>query len=103
MVLHAETRSALMRLMRAILTIACASVAFAAGAQPQDALRSCRQIRDDGARLKCYDRLDASSSSRTGKPAESKPGAGTSWLVNAETSPLDDSPLASARPGSLDG
>ena len=52
--------------MRAILTIACASVAFAAGAQAQDALKSCRQIKDDGERLKCYDRLDASSSSRTG-------------------------------------
>ena len=89
--------------MRAILTIACASVAFAAGAQAQDALRSCRQIRDDGERLKCYDRLDASSSSRTGRPAESKPGAGTSWIVNDEKSPLDDSPLVSAALESSDG
>ena len=103
MVLHAETRSALMRPMRAILTIACASVAFAAGAQAQDALRSCRQIKDDGERLKCYDRLDASSSSRTGRPAESKPGAGTAWIVNDEKSPLDDSPLVSAALESSDG
>ena len=103
MVLHAETRSALMRPMRAILTIACASVAFAAGAQAQDALRSCRQIRDDGERLKCYDRLDASSSSRTGRPGESKPGAGTAWIVNDEKSPLDDSPLVSAALESSDG
>ena len=89
--------------MRAILTIACASVAFAAGAQAQDALRSCRQIRDDGERLKCYDRLDTSSSSRTGRPAESKPGAGTGWIVNDEKSPLDDSPLVSAALESSDG
>src|SRR6516225_8468566 len=94
-----------MRPMRAILTIACASVAFAAGAQAQaqDALRSCRQIKDDGERLKCYDRLDASSSSRTGRPAENKPGAGTAWIVNDEKSPLDDSPLVSSALESSDG
>src|ERR1700730_13488851 len=103
MVLHAETRSALMRPMRAILTIACASVAFAAGAQAQDASRSCRQIKDDGERLKCYDRLDTSSSSRTGRPAESQPGAGTGWIVNDEKSPLDDSPLVSAALEASDG
>src|SRR5207245_4057147 len=100
---HAETRSALMPPMRAILTIACASVAFTCAAQSQDALRSCRQIRDDGERLKCYDRLDASSSSRTGRPGESKPGAGTGWIVNDEKSPLDDSPLVSAALESSDG
>src|SRR5260370_34932033 len=95
MVLHAETRSALMRLMRAILTIACASVTFAASAQAQDALRSCRQIRDGGERLKCYDRLDASSSSRTGRPAESTPVAGTAWTFNGEKTPVADTPLVS--------
>jgi len=89
--------------MRAILIIACASVAFAAGAQAQDALRSCRQIKDDGERLKCYDRLEASSSSRTARPAESKPGTGTAWIVNDEKSPLDDSPLVSAALESSDG
>jgi Type VI secretion system VasI, EvfG, VC_A0118 len=89
--------------MRTTLTIACASVVFAAGAQAQDALRSCRQIKDDGERLKCYDRLDISSSSRTSRPAESKPGAGTAWIINDEKSPLDDSPLVSAALESSDG
>ena len=92
-----------MRPMRVIVTLVCASVAFAAGAQAQDALKSCRQIRDDGERLKCYDRLDTSSASRTGRPAESKPGAGTGWIVNDEKSPLDDSPLVSAALESSDG
>jgi hypothetical protein len=89
--------------MRAILTIACASVAFAAGAQAQDALKSCRQIKDDGERLKCYDGLDTSSSNAPGRPAESKPGAGAAWVVNDEKSPLDDSPLVSAALPSSDG
>ncbi len=89
--------------MRAILTIACASVVFAAGAQAQDTLKSCRQIKDDGERLKCYDGLDTSSANAAGRPAESKPGAGTAWVVNDEKSPLDDSPLVSAALPSSDG
>src|SRR5262249_61948457 len=89
--------------MRTMLTIACASVLFAAGAQAQDALKSCRQIKDDGERLKCYDGLDISSANATGRPAESKPGAGTAWGVNGEKSPPDDSPLGSAAPPSSDG
>ena len=88
--------------MRATLTIACASVLFAAGAQAQDALKSCRQIKDDGERLKCYDGLDTSANA-TGRPAESKPGAGAAWVVNDEKSPLDDSPLVSAALPSSDG
>jgi hypothetical protein len=86
--------------MRAILTIVCASVVFAAGAQAQDALKSCRQIKDDGRRLKCYDGLDTSSANATARPADSKPGA---WVVNDEKSPLDDSPLVSAALPSSDG
>src|SRR5262249_56475614 len=68
--------------MRAILTIACASVLFAAGAQAQDALKSCRQIKDDGERLKCYDGLDTSSANATARPAESKPGPAPPWAAN---------------------
>jgi hypothetical protein len=89
--------------MRAILTIACASVAFAAGAQAQDALRLCRQIKDDAERLKCYDGLNASSSSATGAQAGSRQGAGAAWQVSDEKSPLDDSPLVSAALPSGDG
>jgi hypothetical protein len=82
--------------MRAILTIACASVVFAAGAQAQEALKRCHQIKDDGERLKCYDGLATSSSNATGKQAESKEGADGVWEVRDEKSPLDDSPLVSA-------
>src|SRR5205085_8411328 len=82
--------------MRAILTIACASVVFAAGAQAQEALKRCQQIKDDGERLKCYDRLDTSSPNATGKPAESKERADASWEVRDERSPLDDTPLVTA-------
>src|SRR5262245_65165094 len=89
--------------MRAILTIACASVVFAAGAQAQDALKLCRQIKDDAERLKCYDGLDTSSLNATGRPAERQPDAGTAWVVNDEKSPLDDSPLVSAALPSSDG
>jgi Type VI secretion system VasI, EvfG, VC_A0118 len=89
--------------MRAILTIACASVVFAAGAQAQEALKLCRQIKDDAERLKCYDGLDTSSSNATGRPAESQQGAGAAWVVNDEKSPLDDSPLVSAALPSSDG
>src|SRR5262249_61694833 len=78
--------------MRAILTIACASVVFAAGAQAQDALKLCRQIKDDAERLKCYDGLDTSSLNATGRPAERQPGAGTAWVVNDEKTPPGDSP-----------
>src|SRR4029450_12079541 len=89
--------------MRAILTIACARSVFAARAQAQDTFKSCRQIKDDGERLKCYDGLDTSSANAAGRPAESKPGAGTAWGVNDEKSPLDDSPLVSAALPSSDG
>ena len=82
--------------MRAILTIACASFVFAAGAQAQEALKRCHQMKDDAERLKCYDRLDASSSNATGKQAESEERADGGWEVRDEKSPLDDSPLVSA-------
>src|SRR5262249_57003521 len=85
--------------MRAILTIACASVVFAAGAQAQDALKSCRQIKDDGERLKCYDGIDTSSLNATGRPAERQPDAGTAWGVNDDKSPLAyNPPLSDPRP-----
>jgi len=89
--------------MRAILIIACASVTFAAGAQAQDALRACRQLKDDAERLKCYDRLDTSVSNAPRGQRESKPDAVTGWVVNDEKSPLDDSPLVSAALASGDG
>jgi hypothetical protein len=92
-----ETGSALLRpSMRAILTIACASVVFAAGAQAQEALKRCQQIKDDAERLKCYDRLDPSSPNAAGKPAESKERTDGVWDVRDEKSPLDDSPVVSA-------
>lgn len=80
--------------MRAILllTVACASIAFTAGAQAQEAVRLCRQIKDDGDRLKCYDRIDTPSSSSAGTTTE--PAA--AWEVSEEKSPLDDTPLVQA-------
>src|SRR5262245_25171238 len=80
--------------MRTTLIIACAVVVFAGGAKAQDA--PCRQIKDDGKRLKCYDRLDRSSSSARETPRPSRPGGDTGWIVTDEKSPLDDSPLVSA-------
>jgi Type VI secretion system VasI, EvfG, VC_A0118 len=88
--------------MRAILTIACASVVFTASAQAQDALKLCRQIKDSDERLKCYDRLDTSAATAPGRPA-GQPGADAAWVVNDERSPLDDSPLVSAALPSSDG
>jgi hypothetical protein len=82
--------------MRTTLIIACAIVVFAAGAQAQDPLKPCRQIKDDGKRLKCYDRLDRSSSNARERMGQSRPGGDTAWIITDENSPLDDSPLVSA-------
>ena len=82
--------------MRSTLIIACAIVVFAAGAKAQDALKPCRQIKDDGKRLKCYDHLDRSSSSARAGLGQSRPGGATAWIITDEKSPLDDSPLVSA-------
>ena len=90
--------------MRALLTTAYAIVFFCAGAQAQEALRPCRQLKDDAERLKCYDRLDASSSSSaTGTQAESKQGGDGIWELRDEKSPLDDTPVVSAQLPSSDG
>ena len=91
------------REMRAIFIIACAGLTFAAGAQAQDAVRACRQLKDDAERLKCYDRLDTSASNAPRGQRESKADAETGWVVNDEKSPLDDSPLVSAALTSGDG
>jgi hypothetical protein len=82
------------------LMIACAMAVFAVGAHAQD--NPCRAIKDDGKRLKCYDRLDRSSSSprETARPA--RPGGDTAWIVTDEKSPLDDTPLVSAALASSD-
>ncbi len=89
--------------MRAIFIIACAGLSFAAGAQAQDAVRACRQVKDDAERLKCYDRLDTSASNAPRGQRESKADAATGWVVNDEKSPLDDTPLVSAALTSGDG
>jgi len=89
--------------MRAILITAYAGLLFATGAQAQDALRACRQLKDDAERLKCYDRLDTSASTAPRGQRDSRPEAETGWVVNDEKSPLDDSPLVSAALASPDG
>src|SRR5438477_601570 len=63
------------REMRAIFIIACVGLSFAAGAQAQDAVRACRQVKDDAERLKCYDRLDTSASNAPRGQRESKADA----------------------------
>src|SRR5512133_2541957 len=88
--------------MRTSLIIACAIAAFAAGAQAQDAFNPCRQIKDDGKRLKCYDRLDRSSPNAQERPRQSRPGGDTAWTITDEKSPLDDSPMVSAALSSSD-
>ena len=88
--------------MRTVI-IVFASVAFTAGAHAQSALSACRAIKDDGERLKCYDRLDTSASNAPRGQRESKADAATGWVVNDEKSPLDDSPLVSAALTSGDG
>jgi len=81
--------------MRVPLIIACAGLLLATGAHAQEALKLCRQIKDDGERLKCYDGIDVSASNPASPPAESKQ-AGAHWLITDEKSPLDDSPQVSA-------
>ena len=88
--------------MRTSPIIACAFAAFAAGAQAQDASTPCRQIKDDGKRLKCYDRLDRSSPNAQERSAQRGSGGDTGWIITDEKSPLDDSPLVSAALASTD-
>ena len=59
-------------------------------------------IKDEGKRLKCYDRLDRSSSGAQERSAQRRGGGDTGWIVNDEKSPLDDSPLVSAALASSD-
>jgi hypothetical protein len=75
--------------MRTTLIIACAIVVFAAGVQAQDALKPCRQIKEDGKRLKCYDRLDRPSSNARERLGQSRPAGDTAWVITDEKSPLD--------------
>ena len=82
--------------MRAIVTIACAGLLVATAAHAQDALKLCRQLKDDGERLKCYDGIDIASPNPAGSQAQRQQGGGPAWLVTDERSPLDDSPLVSA-------
>src|SRR5262245_56280344 len=88
--------------MRTSLIIACAIVAYTAGAQAQDAFTPCRQIKDDGKRLKCYDRLDRSASGAQERSAQRRGASDTGWIITDEKSPLDDSPLVSAALASTD-
>jgi Type VI secretion system VasI, EvfG, VC_A0118 len=88
--------------MRATFIIACAGFLLAAGAHAQEALKVCRQVKDDAERLKCYDGIDVPASNPAGPPAEAKQ-AGAPWLITDEKSPLDDSPLVSAALTSSDG
>jgi hypothetical protein len=87
--------------MRVPLIIACAGLLLATGAHAQEALKLCRQIKDDGERLKCYDKIDVSASNPAGTQADNKQ-AGADWLITDEKSPLDDSPLVSAALASSD-
>jgi hypothetical protein len=82
-------------IMRRILIIACVSAFFAAEAQAQDALKRCRDIKDDAARLKCYDGM-AQSPSSAPPQAENKERTDGVWEVRDEKSPLDDTPLVTA-------
>jgi hypothetical protein len=88
--------------MRVTLIFACAGLLLAAGAHAQEAVRLCRQVKDDGERLKCYDGIDVSASNPAGARVDSKQ-AGAPWLITDEKSPLDDSPLVSAALTSSDG
>ncbi len=88
--------------MRAVLAVACAGVVLGAGAHAQEALKLCRQVKDDAERLKCYDGLDTSSNATPGQ-AGSKQGAEGGWEVRDEKSPLDDSPQVAAQLPSSDG
>ncbi len=92
-----------MKIIPVILIIACATVVLGAGARAQEALKACRQIKDDADRLKCYDGLDTSAATTTPGPAESKQAADGGWEIKDERSPLDDSPVVSAQLPSSDG
>jgi hypothetical protein len=88
--------------MRAILILACAGIVFTTGARAQEALNSCRQIKDDPQRLKCYDALTTSPPNAAGRTAESKERTDGVWEVRDEKSPLDDSPMVTASLRSTD-
>jgi Type VI secretion system VasI, EvfG, VC_A0118 len=100
---HIPRRKSSAATMHAILTIGFVIVVLGASAHAQEALKLCRQIKNDAERLKCYDGLDTPSSSATGGQAESEQGANGAWAVREEKSPLDDSPVISAQLPSTDG
>jgi hypothetical protein len=77
--------------MRAIAIITCAVLLSASSAHAQDALKRCRDIKEDAPRLKCYDAIGTMPPA----PGESR-GADGVWEVRDEKSPLDDTPLVTA-------
>jgi hypothetical protein len=88
------------KVMRILLTLACAGMVVAAGAparhahaqgQFQVTLKDCLQIQTDADRLKCYDRVATGAGT-----SNSGPGAAPAWEVTDQRSPLDDSPLVDA-------
>jgi len=77
--------------MHQIFAVAFAFIFLASSAQAQDALKRCRDINEDAARLKCYDGIGTMPPA----PGESR-GADGVWEVRDEKSPLDDTPLVTA-------
>jgi hypothetical protein len=80
--------------IRAILIAACASFALIGAAQAQGSLSLCRQIKDDAARLKCYDGLSTASGG---------PTADGAWEVTEDKSPITDAPIVSGTLRTSDG
>ena len=86
--------------IRAIVIATCASIVLVTAAQAQGSLSSCRQIKEDTARLQCYDGLGASSANERGAQAAATEGV---WEVTEDKSPINDNPIFSAALRNADG
>ena len=96
--------------MRYELMTLSACVLLVASGGPQAAAQPsilkvalCKQLRDDTARLKCYDEAFEELGKRTNEATKEKPAAVFVWSVAEDKSPIDNSPQVTGTLRSGDG